>query len=465
MKDKFLFTKNSTKKSNAYNYNLNNVKKPNLYKGTFPYSEVPRLKFNNIHYPKNLPENIWITDTTFRDGQQSMSSFTVEQIVKLYDYLHKIDNGSGVIRQTEFFLYSEKDRLAVKECMNKGYDFPEITSWIRAKEEDLELVKKMGIKETGMLMSCSDYHIFKKLNVDRRKAMNMYLSLAEKALENGIVPRCHLEDITRADFYGFVVPLVNNLLELSKGSELDVKIRACDTLGLGVAFDGVELPRSIPAIIHGLKYNTDIKSEQIEWHGHNDFYSVVDNSLAAWLYGSSSINTTLFGIGERTGNCPLEAMLVQYGQLKGSLDDLNLKVITEVAEYFQRELNYKIHSDTPFVGNEFNVTKAGIHADGMLKNEEIYNAFDTEKILDRPAIVAINQYSGLAGIAAWVNTFFRLKGDNKITKKDPRLRPIKTWIDEQYENGRTTVIHNKELKRIVSLHLPSLLKDDDIEAV
>lgn len=68
-------------------------------------------------------------------------------------------------------------------------------------------------------MSCSDYHIFHKLNMTRKQAMNKYLSIAESALEYGIIPRCHLEDITRADFFGFVVPLVKNLMELSKNRE------------------------------------------------------------------------------------------------------------------------------------------------------------------------------------------------------------------------------------------------------
>lgn len=216
-------------------YNPVEVMKANLYKDVFPYNEIPKIKFNNIQQPIDIPEDIWITDTTFRDGQQSMTNMQTEQMVKLYDYLHELDNGSGIIKQTEFFLYSKKDRDAVEICMERGYDFPEITSWIRAHKEDFKLVKSMGIKETGILMSCSDYHIFNKLGKSRQEAMKMYLEIAYSALENGIVPRCHFEDITRADFHGFVVPLAKNLMEMAKESNINVKIRACDTLGLGVS--------------------------------------------------------------------------------------------------------------------------------------------------------------------------------------------------------------------------------------
>ena len=447
------------------NYDGIDTLRPNLFKNVFPYSEIPKIKFNSIQLPMNIPEDIWVTDTTFRDGQQSMSPMTVEQIVDIYDYLNRLDNGSGIIRQTEFFLYSSKDREAVRECMDRGYEFPQITSWIRAHEDDFKLVKDMGIEETGILMSCSDYHIFHKLNMNRKEAMNRYLSIAEAALDNGIIPRCHLEDITRADFMGFVVPLARNLMKLSEKYDMPVKIRACDTLGLGVSYMGVELPRSIPAIIHGLRYYCSVPSEAIEWHGHNDFNAVVTNSTSTWLYGGSSVNATLFGIGERTGNCPLESMLFEYAQIKGTTKSMNLKIIPEIADYFERELGYSIPPRTPFVGSEYNLTRAGIHADGLLKNKEIYNSFDTEKVLGTPPLVAVNPYSGLAGIAAWINGYFKLNDNNSIDKNDMRILPIKKWVDEEYANGRTTKIRNDELEDLVFRYIPNILDDKKTEAI
>ena len=447
------------------NYSGVDTLRPNLFKEVFPYEEIPKVLFNNIQQPMEIPEDIWITDTTFRDGQQSISSMTVEQIVKIYDYLHDLDNGSGIIKQTEFFLYSDKDRKAVEKCIEKGYDFPEITSWIRANKEDFKLVKEMGIKETGILMSCSDYHIFHKLNMTRKEAMQNYLSIAEAALENGIIPRCHFEDITRADFFGFVVPLAKNLMRLSEESNIPVKIRACDTLGLGVPHPGVELPRSVPAIIHGLRYYSNVPSKSIEWHGHNDYYSVVTNSATTWLYGGSSVNTTLFGIGERVGNCPLEAMIIEYGQIKGNTKDMNLKIISEIADYFEKELKHEIPPRTPFVGSEFNTTRAGVHADGLLKNEEIYNSFDTRKILGKPATVAVNSYSGIAGIAAWINSYFNLDESERINKKDKRILPIKKWIDLEYENGRISNIRNEELKELVYTCIPNILENENVKVI
>ena len=394
-----------------------------------------------------MPEDIWITDTSFRDGQQSVNPYTPDQIVELFKMMSKLGGPYGIIRQTEFFVYSKKDREAVQRCQDLGLKFPEITTWIRASKEDFRMVRELGIRETGMLMSCSDYHIFKKLKMSRKQAMEHYLDTVREAFEAGVMPRCHLEDITRADFYGFVVPFVNELMKLSQDAGIPVRIRACDTMGSGVPYPEVSLPRSVPGIIYGLQHYSGVESALLEWHGHNDFYKAVSNAATAWLYGASGVNCSLLGIGERTGNVPLEAMVFEYASLRGSLDGMDPTQITRIAEYFQEEIGYNIPPMTPFAGRNFNVTRAGIHADGLLKDQEIYNIFDTEKLLDRPAMVAISKTSGLAGIAYWINCNYKLKGDMQLTKKDELVIKLRDWVDEQYEDGRTSSLSNEELEK------------------
>jgi len=433
----------------VYKYSLQEVDEPKLYRSLFPYDEVPKVPFNHRRVPYNVPEEIWITDTTFRDGQQSQTPYTTKQIVDLFDMLHRLGGPNGMIRQTEFFVYSEKDRNAVYKCLERGYRFPEVTTWIRATKRDFQLVKDIGIKETGILVSCSDYHIFKKLNMSRRQAADHYLNIVKEALSEGLRPRCHLEDITRADFYGFVVPFVNELMELSREAGIPVKIRACDTMGYGVSYPGAALPRSVQGIIYGLRHYADVPSEMLEWHGHNDFYKVVTNAATAWLYGASAVNCSLLGIGERTGNVPLEAMVFEYASLRGTTNGMDTTVITEIAEYFEKEIGYEIPPMTPFVGKNFNVTRAGIHADGLLKDEEIYNIFNTTKLLNRPASVAVTNLSGLAGIAHWLNSHYNLSGDKKIDKKDPVVAYIKEWVDQEFNNGRVIAISDEEMEKLV----------------
>ena len=441
--------KSNLMKISRYRYELQDVAEPNLYREIYDYKSIPKVAFNMRHVPESMPDEIWMTDTTFRDGQQSVSPFTTEQIVHLFKLLSRLGGPKGLVRQSEFFLYTDKDKAALHACQDLGLEFPQITTWIRANEKDFELVKQAGVKETGILVSCSDYHIFNKMHLTRRQALDKYLGIVKAALDRGILPRSHFEDITRADFYGFVLPFAEQLMDLSRESGIPIKIRACDTMGYGVHYYGAALPRSVPGIIYGLNHYAQVPSEQLEWHGHNDFYKVVSNAGTAWMYGCSSINCSLLGIGERTGNCPLEAMAVEYASLRGTLDGMDLTAITEIADYMEREIGIEISPRQPFVGRHFNVTRAGIHADGLLKDEEIYNIFDTAAILNRPATVAVDSTSGLAGVAHWINNYFRLTGDQVIPKSDPIVVQIRALVDELYAQGRNTVMGDEELEIMV----------------
>lgn len=436
-------------RENYYTYSVQDVNEPNLFSEIFNYDEIPKIPFNNRLVPMQMPDDIWITDTTFRDGQQAREPFTPAQILRLYELMHELSGPNGVVRQSEFFVYSKQDREALDLCIQKGFEFPEITTWIRATQSDFNLVKELGVKETGILVSCSDYHIFKKMNMTRKQAMEQYLSVVKMAIERGIKPRCHFEDITRADFYGFVVPFAHALMELSRDSGMPIKIRCCDTMGLGISYPGASLPRSVPGIIYGLRHYAGVPSEMLEWHGHNDFGKVVTNAATAWLYGASSVNCTLLGIGERTGNCPLEEMTVEYVGLRGDTNGMNLSVLTDIARCFEDEIGFKIPSQSPFMGSDFCVTRAGIHADGLMKDESIYNIFNTSLILNRPPGVIIDAHSGLAGIAYWLNTNLeKFKNGSALTKKDDIVVQMKEKIDAMYADGRTTSLSDSELNEI-----------------
>lgn len=442
---------------------LQDVSEPVLYRDQFPWTSVPSIVFDETTVPLNPADEIWITDTTFRDGQQSRAPYKVEQIVRLYDLLHKLGGPKGIIRQSEFFIYSKRDLQALDGCRALGHNFPEITSWIRADHKDLQLVKDLEIKETGILTSVSDYHIFLKLKKNRKKTMEDYLSVVKESLAQGIRPRCHFEDITRADIYGFCLPFAEQLLRLGEESGIPIKIRLCDTMGYGVTYPGAVLPRSIPKMVHAFHRELGYPSDMLEWHGHNDFHKVHINGTTSWLYGVSALNASLLGYGERTGNPPLEGAIMEYLALKGNDCGIDTTVITEIAQYFRKEIKADIPKNYPFVGEDFNTTRAGIHADGILKNQEIYNIFDTDLLLKRPLRVTVTDKSGMAGIARWLNE--NIPGISEgskepVNKRQSGVKHIYLWVMEQYAQGRTTGISPDELIAQARHYLPSLFESD-----
>lgn len=433
---------------------------PNLLEETFDYGLPPLVRFDGpiVEYVDGKPvtfdpqalktRELVITDTTFRDGQQARPPYTIEQMVHIYDLLSKLSGPNGVVRQTEFFLYTKNDRETLDRCRSLGHRYPECTGWIRANTmDDFRLVQEMRLAETGMLTSCSDYHIFNKLKFkSRQECMDRYCQVVDAAFEAGIRPRCHLEDITRADIEGFVLPFVERLMRMSEQvpAHLSAKIRLCDTMGFGLSYPGVELPRSIPKLIYMLNQEVGVPSERLEWHGHNDFHKVHINGVTAWLYGCDALNSTLFGFGERTGNPPLEAAVLEYIAIRGDLCDVRTEFITELADYM-RSIGMPIPDNYPFVGRGFNTTSAGIHAGGLRQDERIYNIFDTTALLGRPPRVAITDKTGADGVTLWVNEFFGLKGADRISKI--KLHKLARWVMEQYEvHGRLTSISDQELE-------------------
>jgi citrate (Re)-synthase len=440
--------------SKFWKHHLVDIQEPNLMREVFPYTEVPHIDFDHKLLPIDPAEELFITDTTFRDGQQARPPYTVKQIETIFDFLHRLSGPQGVIRQSEFFLYNDRDRQAVETCRAKGYRYPEITGWIRAVPADLQLVQDMQLNETGILTSVSDYHIFLKLNMSRKEALEKYLIIVRDALQRGIRPRCHFEDVTRADIFGFCIPFALELMRLREQSGIDIKIRLCDTMGFAVTYPGAALPRSVSKLVRAFIEDAGVPGELLEWHGHNDFHKVLVNAATAWLYGCSGANGTLLGFGERTGNAPIEGLIMEYIGLTGNLAGIDTTAITDAGDYFQKELGYRIPHNYPFVGEDFNATSAGIHADGLVKNQEIYNIFDTEKLLNRPINVIITDKSGVAGIAYWVNNRLRLQGERRLDKRHPGVVKIHKRVMREYDHGRVTSISSEELERWARQYLP-----------
>ncbi len=417
---------------------------PELFRDVYPYTAPPRILFGGVTVPPSPAQDPYITDTTFRDGQQARAPYTPQQIVRLYDLLHRLGGEAGLVRQSEFFLYAESDRVALDACRDRGYRFPEVTAWIRARPEDFKLVKAAGVRETGILTSCSDYHTFRKLHLTRRQALESYLQVVDAALGAGIIPRCHFEDVTRADLEGFVLPFARSLMQRRRESGIEVKIRLCDTLGYGVSYGDALAPRSVPKLVSALRLEAGVPEQALEWHGHNDFHHGFVNAVTAWRYGCGAVNGTLLGFGERTGNTPIEGLVLEWMGLTGR-SDVDTLAITEIARYAEESLGYHVPPMTPFVGAQSLTTAAGIHLDGLRKDEEIYSIFDTTRLLGRVPGVLVTDKVGVAGVALWLERELG-RPPGSIAKDDATVLGLHRWVEGLFMSGRVTAVSDAELR-------------------
>ncbi len=414
----------------------------------FPKIGVPR-------FGRKPPDHeLILTDTTLRDGQQGSRPFRVKEALEIYDILVKLDNNSGVVRDIEFFPYTQKDRRMISEIRDRD-SYPRPIGWVRAKVSDLKLVKEAKLDTAVVLTSISDFHIYHKLGMDRETAQEKYLKVIEEGLKMGLRLKIAMEDVTRSDVYGFLLPFLNRVLKLSRKYSMEIEFKLSDTLGMGLPFIEAPLPRSIPRLIRLLLDDLGLKSKQLEFHGHNDFHLVVANHLAAWVYGASLSNCTLLGIGERAGNCPLEAMAIFHAQLMEN-SPLNLGALREAKALFTK-MGFRIPEFYPLLGENAFRTKAGIHIDGLLKNPAIYLPFNPEVVLGIPYTVEITPYSGRAGLIYWLVKRAGIRNWSSL-KRDPRLDAAYKEVLDRFKDGRVEPLSDEEIFLILKKYVPELME-------
>lgn len=347
--------------------NLPDPATPEYFETSFPRDAFPQYVWTER--PASLPAEVWTTETTHRDGQQGGLPLTTEQSLRIYDIMCRFTGSSGAIRQAEFFVYRPSDRATFEGALERWHAGAPVepTTWIRATAKDVALIRTLGVRETGMLASASDYHTFHKFTPGgRNQAAQTYLTAVQTALDAGIRPRLHLEDATRAPM-DFMQPFIEAVLAMAApyGDTLRPKFRVCDTMGLGLPYEDVALPRSIPRIFAALR-GLGLQAADLEFHPHNDTWLVVANCLAAIRAGCGVINGTSLGKGERSGNAPLEGVLLHLlgmGYFRDNPPDFTaLNALVDLYAAMGEELSAKY----PLYGRDAHRTRAGVHADGLI---------------------------------------------------------------------------------------------------
>jgi len=434
---------------------ITSTETPDYFLDSFPRDDFPRYVWTER--PQSLPMQAWTTETTHRDGQQGGLPLTTEQSLNIYDILCAFTGDSGAIRQAEFFVYRPGDRAALEGALERYHAGAPIepTTWIRATAKDVELIKALGVRETGMLASASDYHTFHKFKPGgRNQAMQVYLEAVKITLEAGIRPRLHLEDATRAPME-FMQPFIEAVQEMAApyGESLRPKFRVCDTMGLGLPYDDVELPRSIPRIFRMLKA-MGLQPEDLEFHPHNDTGLVVANCLSAIREGCAVINGTSLGKGERTGNAPLEMILLHligmgyFAPLEQGRNQPDFTALNDLTDLYAA-MGEPLPPKYPLYGRDAHRTRAGVHADGLNKFWWMYAPFNVPELLGRPLEVSLTKDSGLAGLIFLIRQHLGLD----LPKDDPNLLAIHEWLTAEFDGGRQTSVEWEELAPIVAQHL------------
>jgi len=210
----------------------------------------------------------------------------------------------------------------------------------------------------------------------------------------------------------------------------------------------VAAPRGIPALVGHLRA-LGLAAADLEFHPHNDTHLVVANCLAAVRAGCSAINGTCLGKGERTGNAPLEGVLLHLIGMGYFADERpNFKALNTLVELYA-DMGENVPAKYPLYGRDAHRTRAGIHADGLNKFWWMYAPFDVPSLLGRPLEVSLTKDSGIAGLLFLARQHL----DLELAKDHPGIVRVHTKIDAQFANGRQTSIEWEEVEPLLREHL------------
>ena len=318
--------------------------------------------------------DICVCDTTLRDGEQTAG--IVFSNMEKYRIAQLLDNAGVQQIEAGIPTMGADEKRAVKHIAHMKLN-ASVLGWNRANIADIDTSIDCGVDSVAISMSSSDIHIEHKLRKSREWVLEQVTASVEHAKAHGMYISCNAEDASRADL-GFLVQFA----QAAKDAGAD-RLRYCDTIG-----------REDPFTCHDrVKHIIDKVGIDIEMHTHDDFGMATANCIAGVRAGARFLSTTVMGIGERSGNAPLEEAVMVCKHLfnmKTGIDPLKLRPL---AEFVSMASGREIIVSKPFLGANCFAHEAGIHADGIIKDAKNYEPYDPEEVGLKRRIV-IGKHSG-----------------------------------------------------------------------
>lgn len=325
---------------------------------------------------------IAIVDTTCRDGEQMPGiSFTMDEKLEIARRLEHI----GVEQLETFATYNDSDKICSKRLKDQA-EAMSIMGWNRMVKKDVEDSIAHGVDAVSISTDTSDIALTHKLKTTRKEQIAKLVDCVSFAKSKGVYVCFNAGDATRTS--------VDYLIEFAAAGKAagGDRFRICDTIG-------VLTPSASKKLIHDVMANVDI---DVEFHAHNDFGLAVANSLAACEAAAQFekrklwVSTTVNGLGERAGNVPIEVFIMNLHTHYG-VSKYQTEHILPLCKHVEKASGLLIPLNYPVVGGNMFTHKSGIHVDGVLKNPQLYEAFDPAK-LGMQRTIALGKHSGKASI-------------------------------------------------------------------
>lgn len=318
--------------------------------------------------------DVCVCDTTLRDGEQTAG--IVFTNLEKYRIAQLLDDAGVQQIEAGIPTMGDDELVAVRHIAHMGLH-ASVLGWNRADIHDIDTSIDCGVDSVAISMSASDIHIEHKLKKDRAWVLQKVTESVEYAKAHGLYVSCNGEDASRADM-DFLIQFVKT----AKDAGAD-RFRYCDTIGRETPFTCYDRVKKI----------IDATGMPVEMHVHDDFGMATANCLAGVRAGAHFMSTTVMGIGERSGNAPLEECVMACKHLLNLDTGITPIKMKPLAEFVSVAANRPIAVSKPFLGSNCFAHEAGIHADGIIKDAQNYEPYDPAEMgLERK--IVIGKHSG-----------------------------------------------------------------------
>lgn len=319
--------------------------------------DIEKLKSESM----NLSDKIYIFDTTLRDGEQTPGvALTVDEKIQIATKL----NNLGVDKIEVGFPASSKGEIeSAKQIKSLGLKST-LVGLSRSLRKDVDAVLNSDLEYIHTFIGTSPLHRDYKLKMSKEKIIETAVDAIEYARDHGLTVEFSAEDATRTE-RDFLFEVFNEAV--SAGADfLDVP----DTVG-------ILTPIMAREIITDIKDNFSIP---ISVHFHNDFGLATANTLTAIECGANQAHVTVNGLGERTGNCSLEELVMSLKSAYGIDLGLDTTRLYSLSHLVGRLTGVKMPVNKPIVGDNAFAHESGIHVHGILNNASTYEPMSPEMV-------------------------------------------------------------------------------------
>jgi len=306
------------------------------------------------------PLDIEICDVTLRDGEQ-MPGVVFRADEKL-DIAMRLDEIGVEVIEAGFPVVSAAEMNAVKEVCNLGLD-AKISALSRSVKKDVDAAIDCGVDMLSVFIATSDLHLKHKLHMSCSEAIHCALEAVEYAKDHGLIVRFSAEDATRTDF-----DVLKKLYKKAEEHHADY-VSVADTVG-------IMNPRTTFYMISEIKKVVKIP---ICMHCHDDLGMALPNTLAGAEAGAKQLHTTVNGIGERSGNTPLEELLVSL-RLHHGIDRYNLTKLKDLSKLVETYSDVPVARNKAVVGANAFAHESGIHVAAVLEEPRTYELYSPELV-------------------------------------------------------------------------------------